>query len=1212
MIRYLLPRSAQMLLFLVLLGLLPRLSIQAQEQPVYWDVNGSDPGSGGPIPEGVWNLSNARWNSLDGTGVPVVWDNSGLLTAIFSAGSDWLGLYTVTLDAAEALRLSALSVGAGDLALVSASSADVLQFSGSSARINVASGASLRVQSGLESSAGGLTKNGAGLLILDTAFLPSGAYALASGETRLAGGRVLSVSSVTLGGEGEAGSMLTLEAGSVLSLAGGITFSNVGTALPGSIQGAGSIALNGTRTLNVQNIAADADLTISSVMVDGSGVSGLTKAGTGALILTGTQAFTGTTQVSAGSLSVFGNHASLGSSSGLVVSGAATAVLGSAADTVAADRLADTSGVTLDGGASGAATFIYQGSSLGGSALHTETAGPLSFTGAHRSIVTLLPGAESQVELRFQSLLHQDHAVGLVRAALLGSAAGTEGSSRIFFETAPELTGGIVPWLIVDAAATGSGSSFATYDGSRGLTSLTAFVSPQAASFGDNVKKQTAGALTLASSLTVNSWSNSATGNTTLAAGTTLSIQSGAFLFTATGTLTGGGVIELGHQTGIFHLAGETGITARINNTLAGVGGLVLSGTGAGNKILTLAGNNSFTGGVWVYSGILNVLSAGALNADGSNALTVQSGGTVRLNGNSLTITELAGAGTINSNSGETTATLTVAGGGSFSGSLANGAAGSRLALTKTGNNVLTLGGTASFTGGTLVAEGTLQLNATGGNPGTNGRLTATESITVLQGATLRINKGNGAGSSNHADRLSDTAPVSLAGGTLTLSVTGSNIVYSELVGELHLLSGASQVTSGQAGVDGTSVLSVSGIASRMTGATLNFGGTALGTSLRNRTEIYGQAEGFMGGWATVGNEFAKYAPVAETGLFSVTAFTAEDSFSGEAGLWTAATHAKPLADQGSAQGLGGSVSIQSLNLGSGIDLNLAGGSLTIASGGLLKQAGNVNGTGPSVSQIVAGTLTSATDELFVRVTGANLTIAAQVTDNTGAGPLAVVKGGAGTLILTGANSFSGGVYVNEGTLRANNADGSATGSGSVWAAKGSVIGGTGYLIPGTGENITVNGTLAPGNLNDTAARRLTLQLSGVSMFTLGGSVLIDLFAGGSADLLSVAAESWANLSFGSGALLQVVTAQNSQSFEEGDSWQIFDWNGLAATDAEGIRPEFSAYALPVLSSGLYWDTSALFTTGMIAVVTPEPGRSLLLVVGALAVLGRRRRRCSR
>ncbi|MEN3940492.1 autotransporter-associated beta strand repeat-containing protein [Prosthecobacter sp. SYSU 5D2] len=1054
---------------------------------------------------------------------------------------------------------------------------------------------------------------------------PGGPYVIQTGELRIAAGLTVPVSSLTMGGAAGEAAALTLEAGAVLDLGGNITFSSVNTPLAATIQGPGTIHLNGTRTIAVQYLVTDPDLIIETVIADGSESSGLTKSGGGSLLLTGANAYTGATVIntSGGSLIVQGNTASIAASSSLSIGAAAIATFGDAVvDTASVNRIGDTASITLNGAAAGGATFNYNGPDLAVAGTHVETAGALTFAGDHRSTLSVQAGAGDAVELRFASLNRTENAVAYVRAPQLGAAAGIADSARLFFDAAPSLTGGILPWAIVDASGT---IAFATYDPVRGLAPQTGTVAPASATAGANVLKSTAGTVSLPNSVSVNSWTGSATGAVNLGPPATLGIQSGAMLFTVNSTFNNGSLDLGGSHPGYIHLVGSAGLTVVINSSLTGSQGLTLSGSGAGNKILTLSGSNTLTGGIQVYTGILNLTSAGALNADGSNSLTVQTGGTVRLNGHDLTVSSLSGSGAISSNSGSPTGVLRVHGGGSYTGVLSNGANGA-LALTKSGNGALVLGGVSTYTGPTIVENGVLHLNATGGNPGTNGRLTATSSVHILQGATLRINKGNGSGNSNHPDRLNDAAPITLAGGTLNFTVNGSDIVYSETLGAVTVSAGSALIQTSQAGANGTSTLTLATLP-REKGSMLNFGGAGLGTSLRNRLEIGGLEAGFIGGWATVGNEFAKYVTNLDGSLASVTAFVAEDytttHANDESAPWSGSLHVKPAADQGVAQGINTSLQVLSLNLTGGIDLTQGGGTLNLLSGGLLKSGGGVNGTGTGgISRINGGTLTAggsaAESELFIRVTGANLNIGSTVTDNAGDGRVTLVKSGAGTLNLTAANTFSGGVYLNEGTLRANNTTGSGTGSGSILTARGSVLGGNGFITPMADASITVNGTLSVGNLNDTVAQNLTLSVGGSGTLSLHGIVLLDLFTNAgegtlhpstAADVLTLQAPSWQNISFGSSSTLQVVTGLPSTNFVEGDSWKLFDWAGITGGTAP-VHGEygFDQYLLPELAPGLAWDLSQLYTSGLILVMVPEPGRTALLLGGLLIAFTRRRR----
>jgi autotransporter-associated beta strand protein len=73
----------------------------------------------------------------------------------------------------------------------------------------------------------------------------------------------------------------------------------------------------------------------------------------------------------------------------------------------------------------------------------------------------------------------------------------------------------------------------------------------------------------------------------------------------------------------------------------------------------------------------------------------------------------------------------------------------------------------------------------------------------------------------------------------------------------------------------------------------------------------------------------------------------------------------------------------------------------------------------------------------------------------------ALDKGGAGTMALNLANSYTGGTLVNGGTLLANNVAGSATGTGAVVVAVDATLGGTGSVSGAV--TIESGGRLAPG-----------------------------------------------------------------------------------------------------------------------------------------------------
>ncbi|WP_075086960.1 PEP-CTERM sorting domain-containing protein [Verrucomicrobium spinosum] len=144
-------------------------------------------------------------------------------------------------------------------------------------------------------------------------------------------------------------------------------------------------------------------------------------------------------------------------------------------------------------------------------------------------------------------------------------------------------------------------------------------------------------------------------------------------------------------------------------------------------------------------------------------------------------------------------------------------------------------------------------------------------------------------------------------------------------------------------------------------------------------------------------------------------------------------------------------------------------------------------------------------------------------------------------------------------------------------------------------------------------AARLEIATTGIGTLTFktGSSLALDLFHGqtlGNNTSDSTAADVMVingSLVIENGATLLINNPADMMEWAVNDSWKLFDWSGLGSRTGE-----FSVLSLPGLSGDLSWDTSKLYTDGIISITNvPEPGRLVLLTAALAAGVTRRRRR---
>ena len=298
------------------------------------------------------------------------------------------------------------------------------------------------------------------------------------------------------------------------------------------------------------------------------------------------------------------------------------------------------------------------------------------------------------------------------------------------------------------------------------------------------------------------------------------------------GTTTNG-FVALGARGGT--IAATTGNLMGISEDIRGVGSLTIGTTDIIDglpKLGTVELNavNTYTGGTIVNAGTLKTLNASALGST-SGQLTVNTGGTLEMNNNSLTVGNLTGTGGEISGGVSGTRTLTIGqgdtGGGNYQGSIQNGAGGTT-AITKTGTGTITLSGTNSYTGKTIVNGGTLEL-------GVDDCLANSSNVEI------------GAGNLKAAAGVDDTV------GTLDPTAAAT----------INLGSGATLAFAASNGVDWTGgTLNITG--------TLNFAG-GIGSSLRFGTTNGGLTAGQLlqisaTGWTGFGLDAEGYLTATSTG----------------------------------------------------------------------------------------------------------------------------------------------------------------------------------------------------------------------------------------------------------------------------------------------------------------------------------------------------------
>ena len=911
----------------------------------------------------------------------------------------------------------------------------------------------------------GLDKTGAGTWRLGAANTYTGQTNVFAGTLAYGIANAISTGGVTIDGQT-----------AILDLG---TFSDsVGTVIlndGGRIIGTGAATLTSTAAF---------DLRSGSVSVILAGGVALNKTTTGTVTLSGVNTYTGLTTISAGTLAYGVNNAI--AAGGVTVDGSTAALnIGSFSDTVGAVILNNGGSITGTTGilTSTAAYDMRSGSVsailAGAVALNKTTTGNVTMASAstYTGVTTLTAGtlAVAAPETPGVSGPLGNPAVPAGSIVLGGgtlqyTAANTFDYSARFSTAAGQAynvdsNNQNVTW----AAALTSTTGTLTKTGAGTLTL-------------SNAGNTYAGLTTVAGGILAYGINNAISSGGVTVNGPTAALNIGTFTDSVgTVILDGGGSIT--GTTGV--LTSTAAFDVRSGSSSAILGGtLGLNKTTAGK--VTLSGASTYTGTTTLSAGILNLGSAEAVGVSGPLGTSAAvNPGSIVLSGGTLQYSA--------ANQNDYSGRFSTAAGQAYNVDTngqnvtwATALTSSTGTLTKSGAGTLTLSSAAAntFAGTTTVAGGTLKLDYTGGN----------------------------------TSKLSDTAALTLAGGTLELAAGA----HTEIVSATSLAAGTSSTVT-RSSVN--SVLQMNAI-SRGAGAFVKFNAASIATTDTTNTN------GILGTWATVTvggvtNWATNSTNGADGPITALATYVDVNRLGGS--IANTATNNVRIIDGGAGGNIG--LAASPLTQINSLNMNANAGPATIAFASatdVFMIGGNTGGgilQGPSSGALtigVDGTLgvlttggtanaTPATLD-FINENPANaLTIISVIADN-GTDVVSVAKSGTGLLALTGPNTYTGATAVSAGTINlgvaeivntsgplgkslAANAGSILMGGGTLqysvvnqndYSGRFSTAAGQIYAVDTNGQNVTwataltsVGGTLTKGGLG-------ALTLSGANTFTGG------------------------------------------------------------------------------------------------------------------------------
>lgn len=1232
----------------------------------YWDNNSTTAGFGtaggtwlAPTPGGT-----TGW-SMDSTGASTIGSITTGTTDALNFGTSSVGLATGTIAVTGPVSANSITFGSASGAIILGTAGQTITLGGTTPTITVNNTAST-ISSILSSTTAGATISGTGTLTLSGAnnfgtvaggspglTINSGATVKlgVTGALGVNGGSMTLNGTLDLAGFTSGSQTAIFGSGAVVNTGGAATlqFGNASGTFNGSItQTSGVISVQkqsgGTQTFTstAMNFTGGVDIANGGISVATLANSGAGSFGTGDIRMgnanvTASFTYAGSTNANASSRNINIYGATTGNGAIIDSSGTGTLTLGGAF----VSQTATTAGV--------AKTLTLQGSNTGDNTM----SGVISNTGGVGDSDNVLAVTKTGTGTWVLSNTNTYTGITTISGGTLKVASESNLGANPAAFAAGQLT--------LSGGTLQTTTTFAIDDANRGITlsGTASKISPDAGTTLTlaNVIAGTGALTKIGNGTAVMSATNTYSGATTVSAGTlkldygTPATDTSKLSNTAALTL-GGGTLELSggtHTETVLSTTLTAGTSSNVTRTNSGTGVLQMNAitpsTGAtvnfsANNIATTDTLNSGAGilGPWATVGGTDLATNSTNTADGliiaytgysdvarltsttpgsitsgsnSNIRIIESSGSpanitlgsATTNVSSILQSAVGGtsAATIDPSAGQTLQTSTVmvatgAGGltigttandGTLTAATSGGAlnllnystnaltVNSTIAnnstassLTKAGTGTVTLSGTNTYTGATNVNEGRLVAGSTAAF-GSN------SAVSVLNGATMELD-----GFSNSIGSLSGEGTVENASATAATLTTGGLATSTTFSGVIQDGTGGGVLSLTKLGA-GTQTL---------TGANTYTGNTTISVGTLQ-----------LGSGGTTGS----LSPSSAISVSSGATFAVNQTDSVLQGI-----------DFSSAAITGAGNFTQA---GSGTTIltaaNAYTGNTTISAGTL--QLGNGTSTGAlstsSPISVSAGA-TFAVNQTDTVTQGTDFSTAAI----TGAGSLKQM--GTGTTVLTAVNSYTGTTTVTGGSLQVGSAGVGTTGTGAVTVQTGSTIFGTGTIkgssfTAQSGATVQAGDGMAQGNYGTLTFT--PVSGSGSFDFQSGSTTILGLNLSGTSDLLNFVGTGSntllfsGNLTVGPASLTPTTTAV----------FNLLDWASLASAPTFASRytyaglvtgngDEAAGLDLPNISgSGYFWDISQFKTNGTIAIVVPEPSRALLMMLGLVGFVTRRRRR---